>query len=380
MHISLLRSVLVGAALIATTTIATATTSATAATSPPTPTGQPTCLHGEAPIDVAVNVPTAIPDGFNPATASAAELSAYGLPPRPSGDATEWLHALTVALAVPSKPYYSYQCPKSVHSEPPAPSTTTSGSTVSPNATVGATLCHVPSQKWVALVDTKGCTGTFPSTSVVRDASNTYNDAEGYFPAVYATPEGSSGTITTVYNPWVGVGFGSGPSDQLVQAGIEGASSTGAYGYLFRPWIEVYPYNSAQYQTMPVSNILIGDSMYVEVWYSGQTADFWISDTNQSGNYISKSEPFTGSTGSTAEWVIEKNGSFNVPHWSNPYTFTGGETLKNGAWTCLGVSPHVAIDLYQTSSYTSSTELAYGIAFSDPGSYCNWPIDRTSNY
>jgi hypothetical protein len=166
----------------------------------------------------------------------------------------------------------------------------------------------------------------------------------------------------------------------MIQAGIEGDSSRGQPGALV-PWSEVYPYEPhPNSRTLPVSNILINDAIYVQVFYSGQTAYFYINDTSIPGNFHTWPDTFTGHSGGTAEWIIEKNDP-PLSHWSiNPYMITNAEALKNGAWTCAGVGPHVSMQMFQTPPYDNSHVLAYGGPRTDPGTYCNFPITRSPNY
>jgi hypothetical protein len=76
----------------------------------------------------------------------------------------------------------------------------------------------------------------------------------------------------------------------------------------------------------------------------------------------------------SAEWIIERN---NPPlsHFASPFIFSSAMAEKNGTWNCVGVLPHAAVDMYESGS-----KIAYPSAFTDPGNYCNFPVNRTSSF
>ena len=339
------------------------------------PRNAPVCPHGESPTDVTIDYPTnpTAPVGFDPATATTEQLTEYGMPPRPTGSfLTAWVAAMKNQVGHPQLPTYSYTCPMSPQTQVPA-----AESQATPASSPGPVSCDFQNPIWAGNVLAKGCTGTPPNQNITVYPKNTFTAAYGEFTAQYALPEGTAPGVPTEYSPWVGVGYGI--SDQLVQAGIEARTTSGSL-LPFIPWTEVYPYASPVYRTMPTQQILTSDLIFVEVSYSGNTATFYISDQTHPGDYHTwPPYKFTGSSGTAAEWVVEKN-TPPLSHWSNPYMMYDSSALQNGSWVCAGVPAHVSVQMYQTTPYNSSTELAYGGAWTDPGTYCNFPLTRTGNY
>jgi hypothetical protein len=332
------------------------------------PVGVPTCPHGEAPTDVTVEaaVASAVPANFDPTTASAAQLLKYGFPARPPGGTNSaWQRAVQDQLASPPKPTYSYNCPLS--NTPHALKATTG--VRSPASAPGPVICDLPSSNWVGNVLAKGCN---PNNTIMLDPKNTFTFAEVEF---YAEDAPSENGVQTEYSPWVGLGAGeSKTSDEMVQAGIEADSPLGG-GPEFFPWTEVYPYQGVKYHTLPAGNIGLGDQIYVQVYYSGQVAHWYISDQSHSGDYSSFSPTtFTGTTGGSAEWIIEKN-TPPLSHWTNPFMMDLSNATMNFASTCAGVPAHISVQMYE-----SGQELAKGGAWTDPPTYCDFPITRTASF
>jgi Peptidase A4 family len=334
------------------------------------PVGAPTCPHGEAPTNVTIDAPvaSAVPASFDPTTASTAQLLKYGFPARPPGGTNSaWQRAVQDQLASPPKPTYSYNCPLS--NTPHAFKAATG--VRSPASTPGPVICDDPSSNWVGNVLAKGCSGN-PNAPFTLDPKNTFTLAEVEF---YAEDAPSENGVQTEYSPWVGVGAGqSKTTDEMVQAGIE-ADSPLACCLEFRPWTEVFPYQTVKYHTMPDGKINLGDLIYVEVYYSGQVAHWYISDQSQSGNYSPFSPTtFTGTTGGSAEWIIEKN-TPPLSHWTNPFMMDLSDTTMNLKQTCAGVPAHISVQMYE-----SGQELAKGGAWTDPPTYCDFPLTRTTSF
>ncbi len=104
---------------------------------------------------------------------------------------------------------------------------------------------------------------------------------------------------------------------------------------------------------------------------------FWIENKNATVDKISyfyaPSQPLGYSSGSQAEWIVEK-GSY-LAQWSGAITFYSDTTndVDTGQTVCAGIEPHQSWHMG-----TATSQLAYPAAWTDPGTYCTFPIYRGS--
>ncbi|HEY1699045.1 MAG TPA: G1 family glutamic endopeptidase [Trebonia sp.] len=220
------------------------------------------------------------PAGFTPRTASASELAEYGYPPKPTGGAA--LKTWQEAVADRS------------------PSTT------------------VPTLK---VTDQRAVTNSHWSGYVASAASGTtFNTVEATItqPAYHAPSSGcSSGYLVS----WVGLGGYS--SGNLIQDGTEIDQ-----GATYIPWYEwLGAVGTINITQLPGVTINAGDQVFIYATYesSNQVVDFYISDSDGTGNSYQASLGSGDYDGSTAEWIDERpliDGSFpNLANYgSDPWT------------------------------------------------------------
>lgn len=181
-----------------------------------------------------------------------------------------------------------------------------------------------------------------------------YNEAWAYWtvPSVSPATTGLNGYSVI----WPGIGSGNGTGDELVQAGTKQyAYISGAHTYNF--WYEIYPKQSLQ----NISNLSLnhGNSVYVDVWYRGTTAYFYV--VNQTtGDYTNIQETFNGNTGFYAEWIVERprvDGTLTqLAEWPGAIHFTGATSYD----TSLGSTECVADESRDRDvMYAGSTRIAY---------------------
>ncbi len=227
------------------------------------------------------------PTGFNPLTASTAQLTEYGFPPRPtSGQAyASWATAMKHAL----------------HYVPPAGGYGSEGTT---------------SGNWGGYYELESDNG-----------GTAYEDANGTL-AVPSCSE-TSGASDEQTVAWVGMD-GVGGSSDVFQAGVActpGASTTNkidnaTYPYQF--WWEDYP--SAPYfftSLIPSS----GDTVYIDVNSQGDSV--YIEDETDNDYSISKSVSLSNFSGDSVEWVTEGYSSnwadFGTVDFNDPaFEYSGG--------------------------------------------------------
>lgn len=138
---------------------------------------------------------------------------------------------------------------------------------------------------------------------------------------------------TVVSSIWPGIGTGNSKTDSLIQAGSEqdGACELGCTTHKtsYYYWIEIYPQESEQ----QITNLSAhpGDNVQTTVGYkaSTHTATFVVCDNTQ-GICAQGSQPIQsgGSSGSYAEWILERTEACGV-HCNYPsLNDFGTETMK----------------------------------------------------
>ena len=318
------------------------------------------CTHGETPAKTATAVNGLQPPaGFSPATASDAELAKYGFPPRPkSGNSAGWLTAMRAWKAKAPVNSPAWTCGHESHG------TAGANRAVVPDGLGGSS--STTSYKWggnqVSNNWNGDYLGDYPSASL-----------EMNLPAPVSSPNnGLNGEATF----WTGIGRGNGSGssgEQLVQNGVEMGQIPGSFYYAL--WYEVYPQQAAVY--VAPFTISFNDLLYFQSWYSGGTAHFYFGNLSH-GQSASYTESFDGTTGDSAEWIVEKSGDELLAGWGpdNPFDMRAEFEGNNGGWYCAGTAYHWSIHLINSSGQ----DIAHGGAWVDPPSYCTFPLSRTSAY
>lgn len=136
------------------------------------------------------------------------------------------------------------------------------------------------------------------------DANFTEADMTWTVPAI-----DSPSDISAAVSVWPGIGTGDSSSDQLIQAGSQTEHlyyEDGLYTHnAIFPWVEIYPQESElEIGNLPIS---AGQEMYAEVQWdpTSDTATFLLCNetTNDCGEATQR---VNGSSGSTAEWIMER--------------------------------------------------------------------------
>jgi hypothetical protein len=199
--------------------------------------------------------------GFNPLTASSAELLANGFPLRPSKPSTLrlWRHFVMHRRVIT-------RCP---------------GVSAHTNITEGQV-----SENWAGNVAD----------------GDTYTEAYGEWTVPKAN---STGKDTTAYaSSWVGIGQGDSKAFPLVQAGTE-SNYTGSSHYTI--WHEVYPQEATAVNYS--FSVSAGDTIWVDIKFteSGvatmEASDFSNDKEQTTVDTLSGSQP-----DATAEWILERPG------------------------------------------------------------------------
>jgi hypothetical protein len=225
------------------------------------------------------------PAGFRPLAASAAELAAYGLPPRPSTLATRsyaaWTHAMAAAR------FY-----------------------VAPETRLGARR-HGPAAN---LLRTEGA-----ATSGNWAGQSLQNSAGGYGSASYTEVMGQwviSGVQqavgicsgTDVSATWVGIDGVTGGAADVLQAGTEAdvaCTNNNSYQDEYA-WVEWYPANTVVLYNFP---IVVGGSVFVVVQAISATSGIATFVNLQTGQYTAMGIGAPAGTtlkGNSAEWIVER--------------------------------------------------------------------------
>jgi hypothetical protein len=287
------------------------------------------------------------PAGFNPLTASDAELEQWGFPPRPSktdkAGYARWKRTATLMRVTPQL------TPTNIYNGPAR------------NVRLGPSVKNAistTSENWSGVVITDA-NGTFA-------ANNSFVFADWNIPAV-GQPIGICNSTWYYSSQWVGFdGFG---TNDVLQAGDEADANCTSTSYSF--WYEWYP-NAETRISFPAAP---GDPISVNVWYTTASPHGHATLTNWlTGNaaFIGFNPP-SGTTyfGSSAEWIVERptvNGSLadlsnyssmgiSLPEASNvtnqfyPSGAPAGATIYNVAMTCPPWNP--------SSSCTSTTTISY---------------------
>jgi hypothetical protein len=140
-------------------------------------------------------------------------------------------------------------------------------------------------------------------------------------------PSSPDGAATSV---WPGIGSGGSTSDELIQAGTDTSKSGGTIA-----WTEVVPDEPSEVQASGFS-VSAGDDVAVNATWDASThtaAFFMVNYTT--GTMTDISSPVNGSSGSQAEWIIERSEAYctyvGKPCVYAPLNGFGAETIMNAA-------------------------------------------------
>lgn len=310
---------------------------------------RPACADGSVPnVAPAVSSPPAPPAGFDPVHASAADLQHYGFPKRPpAGKDATWLRAMAQrGTRVAATPAW------------------TCGSvTLGPggNGTIGST--NWAGNEQFANVHGVGMFEAAEFDLVLPKVGLDYNHYD-----------------RSVIVPWVGIGQGNSSADQIVQAGVElnaYSSSPDQAGLVF----EIYP-QELMIHAAPFT-VSIGDEIYIEVSDPGSVASFYFENVTHK-QYTTYTQIVNGGTGSSAEWIAEKEGSLPVATWSGAMQLTDcwGQWTpysNTSTWYSAGASYHDSVYMYTNFPDGAQHELVQGGAWTDSPYYAAFPIYRDGN-
>jgi hypothetical protein len=267
------------------------------------------------------------PDGFDPLTATDADLAYYGFPPRPnenSGDYASWAKAMTASA------------------ERIVPTLVETNISHGPRVNApGSTTDTDYSYNWSGYVK-NGSAKSYGKSSY----SFVYSDV------TVPTAQQASGKCTGGWDygsAWVGID-GDGSNDVL-QDGIEfdaycKGSTKDSY---YSPWFEWYPFNEVRISGLPIS---AGNEYYMEVWSTSSTKGhaYLVNVTKKKSVTINFSAPSgTKLIGNSAEWITERpgvNGSLATltNYGSQTYSDSLGETFAGSSVDPGNSTPIIMLD------------------------------------
>jgi hypothetical protein len=286
-------------------------------------------------------VNTTLPKGFNPLTATDAELIADNLPIRPTSAADQaiWQRYVT-------------HVPRSTCSFTPGPPATTAA-VPTPTSAAAPASSDTTTPNWAGWVAD----------------DHTYTDAYAYWNVPPVRLHAYKYEAHAVQ--WVGIGNGP-ASHPLVQAGSSETEylDPGGHYFVFSIWWEVVPQiSSSQNVSLGVND---GDLIYVHVHVVKDDAVMTVIDENDAtsgrsgGTYSYKKGTFYPS--SQAEWIIERPEQWLGSHYYPPLLYST-TTFTSATASGTGVSRRGAGSLprYSVAMWTCTSpreELAYagGIA------------------
>jgi hypothetical protein len=283
--------------------------------------------------------------GFDPLTATDAELVANGLPIRPSdaADMTAWRDMVAGQARPPRRACALSNGPASGGGSVPVGG--------------GAARPPAPATRVTQSVNWAGYVAT----------GHTYEDAYGY----WAIPNAGTGSpsLAAASSQWVGIGQGHRSSLPLVQTGTEADINVGERGPAYYMWWEVFP--DSGYQHIIDLGVVVrnGNRMYAHVHLSRNDVYLTLDDLTDRVGTTFRFNP--GSTtiapDGTAEWVVERpedavSGIF-PPLARSTVTFSSAEISGIGVpRRGVGTVPRFASDMYNCTDPISELAQALGIA------------------
>lgn len=280
------------------------------------------------------------PKGFNPLTATDAQLQEYGFPTRPKD----------------SKKLAIWQNDMSHYKQTPIPN---------------VSMTQIKHKLKKKQTNNKVVNGLSYNWSGFYNYanSNTWTAVQGDF----AQPTEQSDSAPNSYeSAWVGLGGMN--SGALIQAGTQ------MYNYNYNAWYEYLgraPGSSVYEIDLPSVTVHPGDDIHVYVSYqtSNQVANFYVADntTGTSQPVLVNLSSSNYYDGTTAEWIDERptvNGSYailadyGIDSWTNAQTYN-----TNGNWNSLGSSAYDYLIMVNTSgdalSYPGNLSLLTATSFND---------------
>jgi len=269
--------------------------------------------------------------GFNPLTATAAELEANDYPPRPARsdrqDYATWRKFVLSPNATVST------CPD-LSLSPRQGSPTTGGR-------IGGGGDGGPNDNWAGY----------------QTSSTGYTDVQSEWHLPVARDSGSNSYYSST---WVGLGDGYGPYDELIQAGSE-SDWIGGVGSSYYLWYEFFPEAGQTTIYGPFQEPKPGDLIYVHVHYAGGKVSFHIEDETTGFNWHPPAKAVSFSSVGDAEWIYERTEKFGgLPYLANAQTtFAYSEAANSSGW-----HPLISLPLYDYSmwSCSPSRRMAYASA------------------
>jgi hypothetical protein len=281
-----------------------------------------------------------LPKGFNPLTATNAELLANNLPPPPSG-AHRYAIWKKFVEGEASGRYHTAPTCSFKHGHRGTPGSPTRGQAEHANR------AHAVPQQTVSEQDSGNWAG-----NVATD--NAYFDTYGTYQVPIA---GGNGGIYES-SSWVGEGLGTSNSDALVQAGTESDFTFGV-GFRYDMWWEVFPELSQQVLS---TNVEPGDTIWVHIHYENAgSATMTVLDENRGEVFIVLYKNPVITPDDTAEWILERTdtgGTYPMlPNYSTT-TFTGAEANYGLGPTGVGNLDRTFYRMYNCQSTGVDTQLA----------------------
>lgn len=275
------------------------------------------------------------PEGFDPISASASELEAYGYPPRPDpGDTKAYAHWVRIVSTTRVTPTLiatnRYHRPLQVIGKP----------AVSDNTTT------LNSFNWSGYAITGS--GSPPFWEVVGD---------WYVPNIGAT------TTTGYSSEWVGID-GDCSCNDLIQDGTEADYYGGSTHY--DAWVEFIPEPEVQIGGFPIAPGDLISAITEKAVVGGKVTGKYFLTNFSTGKSVSVSltiPPKTSFSGKSAEWIVERtevNGSFMNPLPRYAYTYMDDAWAYNTSSSSAILyshQPNENIRMYQGSTLLSN---AYG--------------------
>jgi Peptidase A4 family len=303
------------------------------------------------------------PKGFNPATASPAELQAFGLPPRPSQQENpkgyaSWLNAVSIPnritpvleqMDIYSRPMQ--EAPAGGASESQAKAHAMAG----PSAPAASTL--IGSLNWAGWSVYDG-SAPFKLEAVV--ASYVVPVARNPFGNCPSTPQYDVWSVS-----WVGIdGLG---NSTLVQNGTLATSyndCAASYTYYY-PWFEYLPNPITAVVNAPVEG---GDYVWIQTWAASSTeaCAYWSNQSQQWAGGLCYTKPSGGINiqGASVEWITER-----------PYTGEGTHGYAR-------LTNYVTVPFWESYAYNyqSSSPTYYYAGYNPTGTlYQVYGVDDSNN-
>jgi len=248
--------------------------------------------------EIPTNIPgtttiAAPPQGFDPLTASDADLASYGFPPRPDQQSSPKVYTSWAKAMEASKTRLMPNLEQTNIFHGPAKLGKATEGSAKKNGTA-------TSYNWSGYMQFTGAS-SYGSSSVY------YIVADSVVP-VARQAFGVANCTWDYASTWAGIdGWG---SNDVLQAGYEYdayacGSTTATY---YSPWYEWYPYGEVRITNLPAAP---GDDFFIEVWHTSATQGYAYLVNRNTGQYVEVG--FTAPSGysligNVGEWIVERPG------------------------------------------------------------------------